>query len=218
MSEPPKSKGGRPKGSKTRPQWMRDELKKLPKRPRGRPPGAKNKPKTLEALIEQQLAAPPPETKPSGPPKRKRERQGYRGKPKEAYFARLKREDPEKLAEIGRKAALSAARAEKPRGRAGRPYETTNHEWAVRKEEARQLVHRIFTLMDKEGALPENPIAREAMKSAMQMLAEDNSSKDRLAVIRTLLEWNLAKPASTQNLNVKTAEDFLDDLAATDEG
>lgn len=73
-------------------------------------------------------------------------------------------------------------------------------------------------MMDKNGALPENPIARQAMKSAMEMLAvEELNSKDKLAVIRTLLEWNLAKPASTQNLNVKTAEDFLDELAAEDD-
>lgn len=68
--------------------------------------------------------------------------------------------------------------------------------------------------MDKEGALPENPIAREAMKAALEMLAEDNATKDKLSIIRTLLEYNLAKPASTANVNLKTAEDFLDDLAA----
>lgn len=67
--------------------------------------------------------------------------------------------------------------------------------------------------MDKEGALPENPIAREAMEAATQMLASDLPAKDRLAVIRTLLEYNMAKPAATTNLNVKSAEDFLDELA-----
>ena len=50
------------------------------------------------------------------------------------------------------------------------------------------------------------------MKQAMTMLAEDNATKDRITLIRTLLEYNMAKPAATQNLNVKTAEDFLDDL------
>jgi hypothetical protein len=67
--------------------------------------------------------------------------------------------------------------------------------------------------MEKNGDLPENTIAREAMKSAIEMLASDVSTKDKIAVIRTLLEYNMAKPAATQNLNVKTAEDFLDELA-----
>lgn len=92
----------------------------------------------------------------------------------------------------------------------------THYEWALSKEEARKIAHKVFTLMDKEGALPENPIAREAMKNALELLAEDNSTKDKLAIIRTLLEYNMAKPASTQNVNVKTAEDFLDELAAQD--
>lgn len=70
--------------------------------------------------------------------------------------------------------------------------------------------------MEKDGALPENPIAREAMKRAMEMLAEDNSAKDKISLIRTLLEYNMAKPASTQNVNLKTAEDFLDELADSD--
>jgi hypothetical protein len=217
MSEPqsPKSKGGRPKGSKTRPQWLRDELKKVPPRPRGRPKGSRNKPKTLDELIKLSLSplSPPP---PSESPKRKRARQGHNGTPRpEAYFARLKREDPEKLAEIASKASRSEARRAKPAtAPTGTPNGLTQHEWALRKEEARQIANRIMKLMDKDGALPENPIAREAMKAAVEMLAEDLPTKDKLATIRTLLEWNLAKPASTQNLNVKTAEDFLDELAA----
>jgi hypothetical protein len=90
------------------------------------------------------------------------------------------------------------------------------HEWAICKDEARKLAHKVFKIMDNEGSLPENPIAREAMKNALEMLAEDNSTKDKLAIIRTLLDFNMAKPAATQNVNIKTAEDFLDELAAED--
>lgn len=93
----------------------------------------------------------------------------------------------------------------------------TRHEWALHKEEARQIAHKVFTMMDKEGALPENPIAREAMKEALEMLASDIATRDKHAVIRTLLEYNMAKPAATQNVNIKTAEDFLDELAAEDD-
>jgi hypothetical protein len=211
MSEPekPVNKGGRPKGSKSRPKWLLDELKKAPPRPRGRPKGSKNKPKTLEELLQHSPAPPAPRKAASAKPRPARTT--------ENYFSRLKREDPEKLAAISREAANSAARAARPRTPPGKPPQVkTNHEWALHKDEARKIAHKVFKMMDKEGALPENPIAREAMKNALEMLAEDNSAKDRLAVIRTLLEWNLAKPASTQNVNVKTAEDFLDELAAED--
>lgn len=93
----------------------------------------------------------------------------------------------------------------------------TMYECALQMDAARKLAHKVFKMMDKDGALPENPIAREAMKTTLEMLAEENSTKDKLAIIRTLLEYNLAKPAATQNVNIKTAEDFLDDLAAEDD-
>lgn len=198
----PKGKGGRPKGVKNRPKWLLDALKKEPKRPRGRPPGAKNKPKTIEGLIAQALE--PPKPRPKRP---KKTTHNY-----ETHFARLKREDPEKLREISTRAskrAVSKGRNQPP----GRHPHMTLRELARIKEDARILARRIYKIMENEGSLPENPIAREAMKRALEMLAEDNSSKDKISLIRTLLEYNLAKPASTQNLNVKTAEDFLDELA-----
>jgi hypothetical protein len=88
-------------------------------------------------------------------------------------------------------------------------------EYALALENARKLTNRIMKQMELEDALPENPIARKAMQAAIELLALNEApTKDRLATIRTLLEYNMAKPASTANLNVKTAEDFLDELAA----
>lgn len=89
-------------------------------------------------------------------------------------------------------------------------------EWAQCLDQAHQLAHKIMKQMDKDGALPDNPVAREAMRSAIELLSSELSTKDKLAVIRTLLEYNMAKPAATTNLNVKTAEDFLDELAEED--
>ena len=203
----PKSKAGRPKGAKSRPKWLLEQLKKQPKRPRGRPPGSKNRPKTIEGLISQALEPPKPK------PKSRPEPRKSKG---EHHFARLKRENPEKLREISQKAANSAARKALPYNAPGKPLGMTMKEWARVKEDARILANRIYKIMEKDGALPENPIAREAMKRAMEMLAEDNSTKDKISLIRTLLEYNLAKPASTQNVNLKTAEDFLDELAESD--
>lgn len=203
----PKSKAGRPKGAKSRPKWLLEQLKKQPKRPRGRPPGSKNRPKTIEGLISQALE--PPKPKPKSRPQPKKNSG-------ENYFSRLKREDPEKLREISLKAATSAARKAQPYNAPGKLPHMTFAELARSKEDARIIANRIYKIMDKDGSLPENPIAREAMKRAMEMLAEENSTKDKISLIRTLLEYNLAKPASTQNVNLKTAEDFLDELADSD--
>lgn len=130
----------------------------------------------------------------------------------------MAKEEPEKFREMSRKAALSKARSDAGRRKPvdGCPLRMTMHEWAIHKTEARKIAHKVYNIMDQNGSLPENPIARQAMKTALEMLAENNTSKDRLAIVRTLLEYNLAKPASTQNVNLKTAEDYLDDLAAED--
>jgi hypothetical protein len=37
--------------------------------------------------------------------------------------------------------------------------------------------------------------------------------RDRIAAIKTVLEYTKKKPAQTQHLEVKNAEDFLDELA-----
>lgn len=121
---------------------------------------------------------------------------------------------PEKRREF----AVKAARSPKTRNgrRPGVPLNWDHHSWAVAQDAARKEARRIYKIMEIEGALPENPIARKAMMETLEMLTGEMSVKDRLAVARTLLEFNLAKPASTSNVNIKTAEDFLDELASKD--
>lgn len=201
----PKGKPGRPKGSKNRPKWLLDQLRKAPKRPVGRPKGAKALPKSLDELIVHSLQKPEPA---------KAEVKVYDHPKRLVGLAKLKWENPEKFREHQRRAANSEARMKAPRTPAGIPAGWTNMQWALAKDAARKIAHRIYKNMDIEGALPENPIAREAMKTALEMLAEDNATRDRLAIVRTLLEFTHSKPASTQNVNLKTAEDFLDELAA----
>jgi hypothetical protein len=196
---------GRPKGSKTRPKWMLDALKKAPKRPVGRPKGpAHKKPDTLDALLEVALTY-KSQPRPPKPPKKVHKH--------EPYLSKLKREDPDKLREI----VMAGARTRRPNETykvAGRPSHMTTMEWAVCLDEAQKLARKILKNMDAEGALPTNPIAKAAMEQAIVMLSSDLPAKDKLGVIRTILEWNLAKPAATNNINVKTAEDFLDELAS----
>jgi len=131
-------------------------------------------------------------------------------------FDAIKQRDPERFWELTRKAVQAPRRKDRPLKVAGLPNRMTHSEFAQRKEDARLIVNKVFKIMDIEGSLPENPIARKAMKDALQLLAEDNSTKDRLSIIRTLLEYNMAKPAATQNVNVRTAEDFLDEIASKD--
>lgn len=130
------------------------------------------------------------------------------------HFSRLKAENPSALSALSRKAATSPARAAKPRKVAGSPKRMTNREWAQKLTEARQRTSRIINSMELEGSLPDNPIAREAMRSAIEMLAAGLSERDRLSVIRTLLEFNLAQPPAGSVLTVRTAEDILEILAA----
>lgn len=78
--------------------------------------------------------------------------------------------------------------------------------------EAKQLVN----LMEQKGYnIPKDEYAREGIEAVVAMVRlTDISPKDRLAAARTLLDFTMAKPATTINQNVKKAEDFLADLAA----
>jgi hypothetical protein len=124
----------------------------------------------------------------------------------EHYFSRLKRENPERLKEFGR-----GDHGGRPKGT---PFGMSKRRWAVTLDEAHKLARKIMKKAEENGDLPENALARDAMKQAIVMLASDELiPKDKLAVIRTILEYNMAKPAATSNVNIKTAEDFLDELA-----
>jgi hypothetical protein len=180
---------------------MLEQLRKRPKGKPGRPKGAKALPKTLEELMVAAIKE-PDRISPKIRPKRKY----VKTSPIHATMLVPK----EVKAERCRKMLAKRSRAGR---RVGQGQVTTLYEFAQQKQFARNLAHKVFKIMEVEGSLPENPIAKQAMKEALVLLAEQNSTKDRLAIIRTLLEYNLAKPAATQNVNLKTAEDFLDELA-----
>jgi hypothetical protein len=95
-TDPPRR--GRPKGSKTRPKWLRELEAQQPRRPRGRPKGSPNKPKTLEAWLTQAMAMDLP---PKPPPRPKNQNKVRR------ESNALNRLTPEERSEQARKAALS---------------------------------------------------------------------------------------------------------------
>lgn len=73
----------------------------------------------------------------------------------------------------------------------------------------------IMEHLSKKFELPKDEYAREALQTAVELMRMDViNHKDKLAAARTLLEWTLAKPTSSSEVTVKTAESFLDDIAA----
>jgi hypothetical protein len=188
----PRNKGGRPKGSKTRPKWLREQMK----RPRGRPKGSKNKPKSMEIQLP-----------PKPPPKPKDASKSRPNSP--ANFAKL---SPEERSALGRRAALSR-KPKQCRSRApGTPPMWSTRDYAPLKEEAKREARRIFKIMDKQGLLPDDEIAREAVLEVLTLMREPGDKKFKHSLARTLLEYTKPKPSQKSEVTIKTAEDFLDEL------
>jgi hypothetical protein len=202
METTPSPKRGRPLGSKTRPQWQRD-LEKQQKHPRrGRPKGSKNKPKTLAAWLTEAIAVelpPKPPPKPKNQSKVRRENNA------------LNRLTPEERSARARKAALSrkthGARAP------GTPPTWATQEYAPLLIAAEREAKRIYDIMEQDGLLPEDPLAREALQEALKLMRAPGDKKFKHSVLRTILEYRLAKPTTKTDVTVRTAEDWLDELA-----
>lgn len=198
----PKRRPGRPKGSKTRPKWVREREAQQPKLPRGRPKGSPNKPKTLEAWL---AAAMEVQLPPKPPPK-----------PKDMSKARFENNVFNRMTPEERKALASrAARSRKKDGaRApGTPPHWGTHDYAPLLKETEREAKRIYNIMEQEGTLPEDPLAREALQEALKLMRAPGDKKFKHTVLRTILEYRLAKPTTKTDVTVRTAEDWLDDLA-----
>ncbi len=80
------------------------------------------------------------------------------------------------------------------------------------KAEAKIIVEHMVT---KGFEIPKHEFASEAIHTAVEIMRrEDINPKDKLSAAKTVLEWTLSKPATETTVNVKTAEDFLKDIAA----
>ena len=83
----------------------------------------------------------------------------------------------------------------------------------IAKKEAERIVAYMET--DKGYTVPKQEFAKEAITMAVEIMRRDDINvKDKLTAAKTVLEWTLAKPASETTVNVKTAESFLEDIAA----
>lgn len=195
-SQPPRNKGGRPKGSKTRPLWLREALK----RPRGRPKGSKNKPKSIVAFLQEAVNL----EKPKRLPKRE----------KNPKFVELGKLRQAKITPEDRARLTEGLQKGKGGRKEGVPLAFDQWTYRAIQDEAKLDVTRIMKLMADEGILPEDPLAREALETALQLMREPGTKDFKHKVLRTILEYRLAKPTAKTDITVRTAEDWLADLAA----
>ena len=83
------------------------------------------------------------------------------------------------------------------------------------KAKAEAVVIVNFMEQTKGYEIPKQEFAKEAIVCAVEIMRRDDiHPKDKLAAAKTVLDWTLAKPATEANVNVKTAESFLEDIAA----
>lgn len=165
-------------------------------RPRGRPPGSKNIPK-IEDFIHESLVAPipVPALKPKAAPR--------------GPWAGM---TPEERSEYARK--LAASRTEKSGGRrTGVPRKLTVAAFEARKAEQIPIVQRIMKKMADQGQLPDDPRAVEALEASMVLLRTQEDAKLKLAAARLVLDFTKSKPTSKVEHTIRSAEDFLDEMA-----
>jgi hypothetical protein len=170
-------------------------------RPRGRPPGVKNKPKSIEAFVVEQISSPIPP--PPAPPKKAARGPWAKMTPDErkAYSAKL----------------VAARKGNHPNTNTpGKPRGLTDSQWAAVQAEAARDAKRIIAKMKAAGQLPDDPRAVEAREKAVKTLRESTSAKDVAALGRLVLDFTKAKPAQKIEATVRTAEDFLDEMAEDD--
>lgn len=79
----------------------------------------------------------------------------------------------------------------------------------VAKLEAAVMVNH----MQDKNLIPKGEYAKEAMTAVVEVMRLPAHPRDKLAAAKIILEWTLAKPASESTVNVRSAEDFLADVA-----
>lgn len=167
-------------------------------RPRGRPKGVKNVPTVAQFVVES-LAEPllPPVAA------------QRRGRPF-SHWATLPAED--------RSTHFKTLAFRKKTHRGGKPHGVprcmTVAQYEAHQSTQQSVVARVLKKMGEKGQLPDDPRAIEALRVAMTVLRGPQAAKDKIGAARLILDFTQAKPATHTARTVKTAEDFLDDLAA----
>ena len=171
-------------------------------RPRGRPPGSKNKPKTIEEFVLTNAIE-----RPQAPPKRVKAPArgpwaGMTPEERTAYSAKLR----------------AAQRPDRPRpgSRPGRPPSLNEEQHDALLKQVRPEIERIKKKMAETDQLPDDPRAVQVLDKALETFLVSTSANDVTKLGRLILDFTKAKPAQKHDVNVRTHEDFLDDLASED--
>ena len=95
----------------------------------------------------------------------------------------------------------------------GIPTGWSRSQYAVVLDQAHKEARKIMQMMENEGITPDDKMSKTAIEAAFGMIKEPLSARDRLAAINTVLTYTKTKPATKTDMTVRTAEDFLDDVA-----
>lgn len=133
--------------------------------------------------------------------------------PKKNYFA-----------ELGKTAEGRAKRAEwakKPRKNPGRPagvpHGYTKETIEPLRAKAKQEAERFVQIMSDNGEAPEDDFAKEALKTAVEVMRVPGETRERLAAARLVLDFTKQKPASKSDVTIGKAEGFLEGLLEQEE-
>lgn len=116
------------------------------------------------------------------------------------------------------RACMAKCRAEgKMRTRKGIPDGFAGKAAKVAQLKAKAAVEarKILAVMKEQDLIDSDDIGDEAMLGVLQMSRDVSEGKrERLAALKTVLEYTKPKPASTSKVELTRPEDFLDELLA----
>jgi hypothetical protein len=171
-------------------------------------------------ITEGELRKPPPEIKQKRASRYPRFATGKVPKKEPAYAANggLKK----KVAEIPGYKEWLGLRKRQTYGLSGEMGRITGQQPGVTKVEtlrlreiARKQVEKDMANIKKSG-VDLSEAAEEALKETITIMREAGDARFKLSAARQVLEWTKAKPASSSNLTVNAAEDWLSSLATDD--
>ena len=133
--------------------------------------------------------------------------------PKRNYFAELS-----KTAEGRAKRAEWAKKPRKNPGRpAGVPHGYTKETIEPLRAKAKQEAERFVQIMSDNGEAPEDDFAKEALKTAVEVMRVPGETRERLAAARLVLDFTKQKPAAKSDVTIGKAEGFIEGLLEQEE-
>lgn len=115
--------------------------------------------------------------------------------------------------------ALRREWSTRPRKNGGRPKGTpdgyTLEMITPIREQAKKDAERIVEIMSEEYQI-DDVYAKEALKTAVEIMREPGQNRDRLTAARMVLDFTKTKPASKSEVTIGKAEAFLSSLLADD--